>query len=69
MKFIGNLGRQDSEFDDILALNAEFVQVQTAQQSIGLVTLAACVILPGGLLVLVALLIRNHLKEKHLGSH
>ena len=68
MKYIGHLGRQDSQFDDTLALNAEFVLTPHADR-ISYVTLAACVLLPGGLFVLVALLLRNHLKEKHLGSH
>jgi hypothetical protein len=68
MKYIGDFGRQDSQFDDTLALNAEFVLTPHAAR-ISYVTLAACVLLPGGLFVLATLLIRNHLKEKHLGSH
>ncbi len=67
MKYIGDLGRQDSQFDDTLALNAEFV-TPPKHDGISYVTLAACVLLPGGLFVLAALLIRNHLKEKHCGS-
>ena len=59
MKYIGDLGRQDSQFDDTLALNAEFVLTPHADR-ISYVTLAACVLLPGGLFVLVALLLRNH---------
>jgi hypothetical protein len=62
-KYIGNLGRQDSEYDDTLAENAEMT-IMTRQKEIGLLTLALCIILPGGLFVLAGLALRRY----HIGT-
>lgn len=45
MRYIGHLGRQDSQFDDTLALNAEFVLTPHADR-ISYVTLAARALAP-----------------------
>lgn len=64
--FIGNLGRQDSDYDNELALNAEMVPPQPKQ--INLWVLGACIVAPGGLLVLGALAFRSYMKEKSCQS-
>jgi predicted methyltransferase MtxX (methanogen marker protein 4) len=59
--YIGDLGRQDSEYDDALAENAEMTPMMR-QKEISLLTLALCIILPGGLFVLAGLALRRYLK-------
>jgi len=59
--YIGDLGRQDSEYDDALAENAEMTPMMR-QKEISLLTLALCIILPGGLFVLAGLVLLRYLK-------
>jgi hypothetical protein len=59
--YIGDLGRQDSEYDDALAENAEMTPMMR-QKEISLLTLALCIILPGGLFVLAGLALRRYFK-------
>jgi hypothetical protein len=59
--YIGNLGRQNSEYDDALAENAEMTPM-THQKEISLLTMALCIILPGGLFILAGLALRRYLK-------
>ena len=72
--YIGNLGRQD--FDDTLAENAEMMPVRffgrllpsgtisaaRSKRDPSTLTLALCIILPGGLFVLAGLALRRYLK-------
>ena len=57
--YIGDLGRQD--FDDTFAENAEMTP-KPPQKEISLLTVALCIILPGGLFVLAGLALRRYLK-------
>ena len=57
--YIGNLGRQD--FDDTFAENAEMTPPHSMRDP-SLLTLALCIILPGGLLVLAGFALRRYLK-------
>ena len=57
--YIGNLGRQD--FDDTFAENAELTP-QRSTHDPSLLTLALCIILPGGLLVLAGFALHRYLK-------
>jgi hypothetical protein len=59
--YIGNLGRQDSEYDDTLAENAEMIPPCFTRDP-SLLTLALCIILPGGLFILAGLALRRYLK-------
>jgi hypothetical protein len=59
--YIGDLGRQDSDYDDTLAENAEMTP-KPPQKEISLLTVALCIILPGGLFVLAGLALRRYLK-------
>ena len=60
--FIGHLGRPNSDYDNTFAENAEMTPPPPTQP-ISLMLVAACVILPGGVLVLAAILLRKYLKE------
>jgi hypothetical protein len=59
--YIGNLGRQDSEFDDTFSENAEMTPPRSTHDP-SMLTLALCIILPGGLLVLAGFALRRYLK-------
>jgi len=61
-KYIGNLGRQNSEYDDTLAQCAEMTPA-TRQKEISTLTMALCVILPGGLFVLAGLALWRYFKD------
>jgi len=72
--YIGNLGRQD--FDDTFAENAEMTPVRffdrllpngtislaRSKHDPSLLTLALCIILPGGLFILAGLALRRYFK-------
>ena len=60
MEYIGQLGRQDSEYDNTLAENAEMIP-PPAPRELSLPLVAACVVMPFGLFILGALALRRHL--------
>lgn len=64
-RYLGNLGRQDSEFDNTLAEWAGDapLPVRNTNFLLGLLV-TLCVILPGGILVLAALAARKFIKER-----
>lgn len=61
------LGLQESDFDNTFAEHAEAVAMPRKQE-LNLLFIAACVIMPFGLPVLVGALLRRFLKEKQWQS-
>jgi len=59
--YIGDLGRQNSEYDDTLAQSAEMTPM-IHQKEISLLTTALCIILPGGLFILAGLALHRYFK-------
>ena len=58
------LGRQDADYDNMLAEYAEYTPAPPVTKQLSLLFVGACIILPCGLFVLAAALINNYLKEK-----
>ena len=59
--YIGGNGRNDADYDNTLAENAESVPVPTVSKPINLALLALLLVVPGGLLVLAAYYIKEKL--------
>jgi hypothetical protein len=62
-KYIGNLGRQDGDFDNSMAENAESTPPSPCKE-ISLPLLALLIVLPGGLFILAGIFGYNHWKSK-----
>jgi hypothetical protein len=61
LKYIGNFGRQDAEFDNSLAENAEATPPLPSKE-ISLPLLALLIVLPGGLFILGGIMLHKYLK-------
>ena len=61
MSFIGNFGRQDSEYDNTLAESAEASLVRPRKE-INLPLLALLIVIPGGLFILSGIMFHRYLK-------
>ena len=61
--YIGNLGRQDSDFDNTFAQSAEMIPA-LPQEPLSLLFIATCIVAPLGLFVLAGVLLHRHFKEK-----
>jgi hypothetical protein len=60
--YIGHLGRQDSEYSNSFAENAEYVLVPHQHKEISLPLLALLIVIPGGLFILGAMALYDYLK-------